>query len=189
MPRTAVLDTNVFVRALISETSWAARVFDAFLAGQFSLATSESILDEVRRTLSKPKVQVVIGLSPEEIDEFIVLIRGLALLTTDLYEVRAVEADPDDDKLLACALEADAQYLVTEDRQHLLALKEYRLLDYHVEIVDLARFVRLLGLSSQRCDPELPPTFADDFFAKGVANFVCTAWSVSDTAPVSYSPP
>lgn len=51
MPLTAVLDTNVFVRALISETSWAARVFDAFLAGQFSLATSESILDEVRRTL------------------------------------------------------------------------------------------------------------------------------------------
>jgi putative PIN family toxin of toxin-antitoxin system len=98
MPLIAVLDTNVVVKALISDTSWAAGVFDAFLRGQFTLATSDSILDEIQRTLGKPKLQALIGLSPEEIEEFVVLIRGLALLTTDLYEIQAVTSDPDDDK-------------------------------------------------------------------------------------------
>jgi uncharacterized protein len=144
MPLTAVLDTNVIVKALIHETSWAAQVFDAFLEGQFILATSESILEEIRRTLYKPKLQAVTGLLPEGFEEFIVLLRGLALLTTDLYEIHAVETDPDDDKFLACALEAHAEYIVTEDRKDLLSLKEYRLLDAHVEIIDLPRFMELL---------------------------------------------
>jgi predicted nucleic acid-binding protein len=61
-----------------------------------------------------------------------------------LYEIHAVETDPDDDKFLACALEAHAEYVVTEDRKDLLSLKEYRLLDAHVEIIDLPRFIQLL---------------------------------------------
>jgi predicted nucleic acid-binding protein len=66
----------VIVKALIHQTSWAAQVFDAFLVGQFILATSESILEEIRRTLYKPKLPAVTGPSPEEIEEFIVLLRG-----------------------------------------------------------------------------------------------------------------
>jgi|SRR5215510_12643380 len=121
MPPTAVLDTNVIVKALISETSWAAQVLNAFLEGQFVLATSESILEEVRRILYKPKIRAIIGLSSEEIEEFISLVRGLSLLTADLYEISAVEADPEDNKFLACAIEANAEYVVSEDRKHLLA--------------------------------------------------------------------
>jgi uncharacterized protein len=144
MPITVVLDTNVIVRALISETSWAAQAFNAFLEGRFGLATSASILEEVRRTLYKPKVQTVTKLSSGEIEEFISLVRGLSHLTADLYEIRAVEADPEDNKFLACAVEANAEYVVSEDRKHLLAMKEYRLLNYHVDIIDLGRFVHLL---------------------------------------------
>jgi hypothetical protein len=33
---------------------------------------------------------------------------------------------------------------------------------------------------SDRRSVELPPTFAESFFARGVANFVCTAWPVDD---------
>jgi hypothetical protein len=41
------------------------------------------------------------------------------------------------------------------------------------------------GVTPDRTDKrsvELPPTFAESFFARGVANFVCTAWPVDDTA-------
>jgi putative PIN family toxin of toxin-antitoxin system len=143
MPLTAVLDTNVIVKALISETSWAAQIFDAFMNGRFTLATSESILAEIRRTLHKPKVQAFIMLSPEEIEELLLLMRGLAVLTTDLYDIRAVAADPDDDKFLACAVEANAQYLVSDDKQDLLALKEYRLFNERV-VRNLHTYIRML---------------------------------------------
>lgn len=145
MPLTAVVDTNIVVKSLISETSWAAQVFDAFLNGHFTLATSDSILQEVRQTLLKPKLQAISKLSAEEIEEIIVLIRSLALLTTELYEIRAIASDPDDDKLLACAIEANANYLVTEDKRDLLVLKTYHLLDYNVEIIDSERFVHILS--------------------------------------------
>jgi hypothetical protein len=41
------------------------------------------------------------------------------------------------------------------------------------------------GIMPSRPDlssPELPATFAEAFFKKGVANFICTAWPVSDAA-------
>lgn len=146
MPLTVVLDTNVIVRAQISPTSWSARTFDAFLEGRFNLAISDSILQEVAQTLRKPKVRSCTGLSDDEIDEFVLLIRELAVLTTDLYDVQVVKDDPDDNKFLACALEAGAHYVVSVDEAHLLSLKEFRLLDYRVEIIGLERFVRILGI-------------------------------------------
>jgi CHAT domain len=41
------------------------------------------------------------------------------------------------------------------------------------------------GITQDRIDlrsPELPPSFAEAFFLRGVANFVCTAWPVDDLA-------
>lgn len=148
MPHTVVIDTNIIVKSLISETSWAAQIFDAFLNEQFTRASSNSILQKIRQTLLKPKLQALIKLSTEEIDEFIVLIRSLALLTTDLYEIQAVASDPDDDKLLAYAIEANAAYLVTEDKRDLLVLKTSRLLDYSVEIIDAEQFCRILSMDT-----------------------------------------
>jgi predicted nucleic acid-binding protein len=40
--------------------------------------------------------------------------------------VRAVTGDPDDDRILASAVEAGARVLVTGDRRHLLPLLEHR---------------------------------------------------------------
>ena len=34
---------------------------------------------------------------------------------------------------------------------------------------------------------DLPPTFAESFFARGVTNFVCTAWPVDDSAARSFA--
>jgi putative PIN family toxin of toxin-antitoxin system len=149
MPLTAVLDTNVIVRAQISPFSWSARVFDAFLDGRFNMAVSESILDEVAQVLSRPHVRALTGLSEVEIDEFVSLLRSLAILTTALYAIRAVADDPDDDKFLECGVEARADYTVSLD-DHLLSMKEFRLLDYHVPIMDVARFAEVLSLHPTR---------------------------------------
>ncbi len=64
------------------------------------------------------------------------------ILVTDNYEVRGVSSDPDDDKFLACALEARADYIVTGDPD-LLFLKYYHV----VNILNPRDFLENLILS------------------------------------------
>ncbi len=58
----------------------------------------------------------------------------------ELTEIPAVARDPKDDKFLATAAVAGADYLVTED-DDLLVLGEYQ----GVKIVKAAAFLRILG--------------------------------------------
>lgn len=94
-------------------------------------------------------MRTLTGLPDQEIDELISLLRSLAMLTTDLYDIQVVIDDPDDNKFLACSLEALADYLVSLD-DHLLSLKQFRLIDYQVQIVAVAKFAELLELQSTR---------------------------------------
>jgi pimeloyl-ACP methyl ester carboxylesterase len=46
------------------------------------------------------------------------------------------------------------------------------------------------GITPDRCEqhsPELAPSFAETFFARGVQNFVCTAWPVNDRAALDFA--
>jgi predicted nucleic acid-binding protein len=52
-----------------------------------------------------------------------------------------VPNDPDDDHVLACALAAQADLIVTGDRKHLLSLGSYE----RIAIVDAAEALRRIG--------------------------------------------
>jgi CHAT domain-containing protein len=46
------------------------------------------------------------------------------------------------------------------------------------------------GITPDRSEdrsPELAPSFAETFFARGVQNFVCTAWPVNDQAALDFA--
>ena len=58
-----------------------------------------------------------------------------------LYAVSKIEADPSDDKFLACALEGAADCIISED-PHLRDLKDYQ----GIVIVGLEQFSEKLGL-------------------------------------------
>ena len=78
----------------------------------------------------------------EEIDRWILALELVADTVSPDREVRAVHDDPDDDHLLAAALEGRAAFLVTGD-QHVLALGEFE----GVRIVTPAEFLKTLGES------------------------------------------
>lgn len=56
--------------------------------------------------------------------------------------VAAVTDDPDDEMFIECAVAARADYLVTGDKRHLLALKRVG----GISIVAASKFLPLLGL-------------------------------------------
>ena len=90
---------------------------------------------------------VILGSSPatrsprRAIQEFEQSIRHIAVSVPGLYAVSKIEADPSDDKFLACALEGAADYIISED-PHLRDLKDYQ----GIAIIGLEQFSEKLGL-------------------------------------------
>jgi uncharacterized protein len=134
----AVLDTNLFVSGLFATGGTIGKLQDLWKTGAFELAVSEEILQEIKATLQKPYIQKELFLREDEVDEIISLIREKAFVVTqDLYQTDKVAADPDDNKFLACALEAKACYVVSGDN-HLLSLKHF----HGIQIVDARSFIK-----------------------------------------------
>jgi len=79
------------------------------------------MLAELGDVLSRSKF----GNTRHQIDEFLsIMVRG-SILATIVECPKFIEEDPDDDVVLATALEGRAEYLVSGDK-HLLSLREFR---------------------------------------------------------------
>jgi len=137
-----VLDTNALVRVALAKSPLARALRFALEEGVFILLTSDEILLELDRVLHYPRIAVHHALTEDIIQEFESVVRSVAVVVPGLYVVRRIEADPDDDKFLACALEGDADYIVSED-PHLRDLKSYQ----GIAIISLAQFSTRLGLT------------------------------------------
>lgn len=122
----AVIDTNLFVSGLFAEKGYTHDLQELWLAKVFELAVSDQILAEIKATLQKPYLHKALFIYENEEDEIINLIRERAfIITRDRYRIDKIKKDPDDNKFLACALEAKADFIVSGDN-HLLELKHYQ---------------------------------------------------------------
>jgi len=137
----AVLDVNVFVSALISPGGPPGRILDAWLEQRFLLVTSETIIAELRRVTSEPRLARRYGLTQGEVERLLAELPYLAIITPGSVEVQGVARHAEDDKLLACAVEGGAGYLVTGDN-HLLSLGAFE----GVTIVSPGDFEKLLDV-------------------------------------------
>jgi putative PIN family toxin of toxin-antitoxin system len=124
---TAILDTNVFIRAALRPGSPSARVVDAYLDGRFQLVLSQAVLQELLTVLLLPDIREVHGWSDDKILRFVMTLpAGAAIYPGQAHVSPSLPRDVSDVKFLSLAHEADPDYLVTKDGRHLLRLKEYR---------------------------------------------------------------
>jgi uncharacterized protein len=119
-----VADTNTVISGLI----WNGpprRVIEAARSGSISLYVSDTLLVELRGVLGRPKLArflVQYGTTADEL--FAEYIRyTMQVLAAPLPT--PVSVDPDDDAVLACAVAAQAEAIITGDH-HLLDLKIYQ---------------------------------------------------------------
>jgi putative PIN family toxin of toxin-antitoxin system len=117
----------------------------SFESGDFILLTSDEILNELGRVLRYSRIATHHALSDLAIEEFERTIRNTAVVVPGLYVVRKIEADPSDDMFLACALEGDADFIVSED-PHVRDLKTYQ----GIQIISMAQFSEKLNLPTAR---------------------------------------
>ena len=115
----AVLDANVIISALLSRDGAPARIFRAWVGGEFELVVSPLLLEELERALRYPKLARRVD--RDEAVSFLAWLRRSARLEPDPESSPSRRSrDPGDDYLLALA-ERQAAYLVSGD-EHLLEL-------------------------------------------------------------------
>ncbi len=116
----AVFDTNVLIAAIITE-GICSKLLHRARAGEFSLISCPFIMQEPKRILSKK-----FHFGQEEIAEAMEPIsEAINKVIEHSHKVKDVCRDAADDNIIACAVAAKADYLVTGDAD-LLDLKSYQ---------------------------------------------------------------
>ena len=67
-----------------------------------------------------------------------------AVIVEGLYEINGISDDPNDDMFIACAMEGDAQYIVSRD-PHPRNIKHY----HGIQIIDATAFIEKIKLYEQ----------------------------------------
>ena len=114
-----VLDTNVIVSGLNFPGN-ERLVLDLARIGRFDLYLSPFILQEVASVLDRK-----FGWSEERSSQALRMLRDAATVIKPRLLPEIIGRSHADNRILECAVEASADYLVTGDRRHLLPLEKY----------------------------------------------------------------
>lgn len=135
-----VLDTNTLVSGVISAGGPPRRLLDEARAQVFEMCSSTVLLAELLEVLSREKFAVRLvqaGLTPLQI---VGELRRMAYMVAPDKVSRVIENDPDDDHVVACAVTAQADIIVSGDK-HLHSLGEqYK----GIRIVSAAKALELI---------------------------------------------
>ena len=140
MPRKlrVVLDSVVAVSAFLTAGLTAELIYQC--QEKTHLYTAEEILQEIRRVLlEKDHIRDRYNYSTASVDVFITQIRKVSTVVRQLPDLFVVERDPKDNMIIACAVAASADYIVSRDKD-LLDLEKYR----DILIISPENFMKVL---------------------------------------------
>ena len=140
MPK-VVIDTTVAVSAFLNARPGGAAydLLDLCRSGAFELCLSDEILEETADVLlTRGHLRRRYRYADADAVEYCQELARMATLVHDIAVVPVVR-DPDDDMVLACALAAGAEYLVTRDKD-LLTLGAFK----GIEIITPKVFLRIM---------------------------------------------
>lgn len=116
----AVFDTNVYISAILFGGN-PRTCLELARAREIELFVSRPILLELAQKLQDKFLWSVI-----EIEE---VIEGLAMfvkVVSPRAQITTIKEEPKDNRILECALEAAADYIISGDKKHLLSLEKFK---------------------------------------------------------------
>lgn len=116
-----MLDTNILVSATLSPLGAPRRLLDGARNGEFELCSSTVLLAELLDVLSRERFAARFGAAGTAPEDIVKDIRRIAVMANPISVPRVILNDPDDDHVLACALAAQADVIVSGDK-HLHSL-------------------------------------------------------------------
>jgi putative PIN family toxin of toxin-antitoxin system len=137
----AVFDTNVLVSSVLLKAGKPAQAIQEWRKQRFLLIISPTLIRELRSTLGYDRIRRKYNLTDKDVGDIVALLDNAALIVPGVADVwGAVPDDPDDDHVLACAVNGEADVIVSGDH-HLLDLGAYR----DIPIITVRDFLDLLS--------------------------------------------
>lgn len=135
-----VIDTNVLVSGLFGiKDSPSSQVLSAVRNQEIILVTSPVILEEVGEIINRKRIVKLTKMSKKERTTFLEDLIERNEVTVGKQLSQLISRDIKDDKFLACAIEAQVNYIITGD-EDLLVLKEYE----GIKIITPREFLEVL---------------------------------------------
>lgn len=128
-----VFDTNIYISAFVIPGGNAEKAYFHAIDGDFELFTSIAILTELAQKLDEK-----FDWERHRIAQLISSISDIATVLKATPWLKVLSDDPDN-RILECAIKAEAAFLVTGDK-HLLKLRDYE----KFQIIKLSNFLSIL---------------------------------------------
>lgn len=119
MIKGVVFDTNVLISSTLWDDSVAQKFLFKCIKEDIQIFSSQEIIDEYKEILVRD-----FDYSAREIGEILEIVLQFVILVTPSGKIDIVKEDSDDNKVIECAVESEAGYIISYDK-HLLKLKEY----------------------------------------------------------------
>lgn len=138
-----VFDTNIIISGLIANSGPPYEVLEMWRQGNIVLLTSDAIIKEVVNVLKRPFFQDKRHIDKADISQIKRVLETDAIVFSPNTCLEIVGDDPDDNRVLECALDGDADYIISGDH-HLLEIEEFQ----NIQIISARKF--LIILKSQK---------------------------------------
>jgi putative PIN family toxin of toxin-antitoxin system len=136
----AVLDTNVIISALLNPDSEIAKIVYYARSGRFMAVTCDHIISELRLVLAK-KFHRPVYYVDSVIREFLKFVVVVGAKNSGL---KLLKDNQGDNEVLKCAMVANADYLVSGDKKHILPLGKIN----GCKIVSAKEFIEIITRNS-----------------------------------------
>ena len=115
-----VCDTNIYI-SFLKFGGKAEILLEHAFKGEFDLVISPEIIKETADVLKKK-----FGWDNEKVSRSIMVMTNASQVVKPTKKIEKIKTDKSDNKILECAVEGKADYIVTGDKKHLLTLKKFK---------------------------------------------------------------
>ncbi len=115
-----VFDTNVLISATLWDNSVAQKFLFKCIKENVQIFSSQEIIEEYKEILARD-----FDYEEHEIGEILERVLQFVTLITPNKKIDVIKEDFDDNKIIECAVESNAEYIISYDK-HLLKLKEFQ---------------------------------------------------------------
>lgn len=140
----AVIDTNIWVSAILNPHGFPSKLREGFKKELFKTIISEPMLEELAEVLSRPRIKDKYGITEKQIKELLILLEEKSEHVV-LNENIDVCRDKDDNLILETAIKGRADFIVTRDDDIKFDKKVSDFLfKYGILIATVAKFLSLI---------------------------------------------
>jgi putative PIN family toxin of toxin-antitoxin system len=140
-----VLDTNVWVSAVIKPQGHPVQVVTAWRAHRFEVVISAPLLAELRNVLNRPRIRKHYPITDEQVVSLLKQIARQAI-HVPVGQPRPLCRDPRDDMVLETAIAGNAAYIVSRDEDITRSPDLAHQLELHgISVITIRRFLQSIN--------------------------------------------